>query len=53
MNVGEGRVVNKVKYPEQERKLKENIREFVYKNDVVQGSIADNSFDKMYFWIKH
>lgn len=30
MNVGEGRVVNKVKHPEQEKKLEENIREKEY-----------------------
>ena len=47
MNVGEGRVVNKVKHPEQEKKLEENIRDFVYKNDVVQCTIADSSFDKI------
>ena len=34
MNVGEGRVVNKVKHPDQEKKLEEDIRQFVYKNDV-------------------
>lgn len=47
MNVGEGRVVNKVKHPNQEKQLEEDIREFVYKNDVVQCTIADSNFDKI------
>ena len=47
MNVGEGRVVNKVKHLDQEKQLKEDIREFVYKNDVVQCTIADSNFDKI------
>ena len=47
MNVGEGRVVNKVKHPDQEKQLEEDIREFVYKNDVVQCTIADSNFDKI------
>ena len=47
MNVGEGRVVNKVKHPDQEKKLEEDIRKFVYKNDVVQCTIADSDFDKI------
>ena len=47
MNVGEGRVVNKVKHPDQETKLEEDIKEFVYKNDVVQCTIADSNFDKI------
>ena len=47
MNVGEGRVVNKVKHADQEKKLEESIKDFVYKNDVVQCTIADNNFDKI------
>ena len=47
MNVGEGRVVNKVKHPDQEKQLEEDIREFAYKNDVVQCTIADSNFDKI------
>ena len=47
MNVGEGRVVNKVKHTDQEKKLEENIRDFVYKNDVIQCTIADSDFDKI------
>lgn len=47
MNVAEGRVVNKVKHPEQEKKLEEDIRDFVYKNDIVQCTIADDSLEKM------
>ena len=47
MNVGEGRVVNKVKHPDQEKKLEEDIRDFVYKNDIVQCTIADSNFDKI------
>ena len=47
MNVGEGRVVNKVKHLDQEKQLEEDIREFVYKNDVVQCTIADSNFDKI------
>lgn len=47
MNVGEGRVVNKVKHPDQEKKLEGDIREFVYKNDVVQCTIADIDFNKI------
>ena len=47
MNVGEGRVVNKVKHPHQEKKLEEKIEDFVYKNDVVQCTIADSNFDKI------
>ena len=47
MNVGEGRVVNKVKHPDQEKQLEEDIREFVYKNDVVQCTIADSDFAKI------
>lgn len=47
MNVGEGRVVNKVKHPDQEIKLEENIEKFVSDNDVVQCTIADTNFDKI------
>lgn len=47
MAVGEGRVVNKVKHPDQEQKLEESIEDFVYSNDVVQCTIADNDFDKI------
>lgn len=47
MNVGEGRVVNKVKHPDQEQKLEESIEDFVYNNDVVQCTIADSDFDKI------
>ena len=47
MNVGEGRVVNKVKHPDQEKKLEEKIEDFVYKNDVVQCTISDSNFDKI------
>ena len=47
MNVGEGRVVNKVKHPDQENKLEEDIKEFAYKNDIVQCTIADSNFDKI------
>ncbi len=47
MNVGEGRVVNKVKHVDQEKKLEENIRGFAYKNDVAQCTIADSDFDKI------
>lgn len=47
MNVGEGRVVNKVKHPDQEIKLEESIENFVYKNDVVQCTIADSNFNKI------
>lgn len=47
MNVGEGRVVNKVKHADQEKKLDENIKDFVYKNDVVQCTIADSNFEKI------
>lgn len=45
--VPQGRVVNKVKHADQEKKLEENIRDFVYKNDVVQCTIADSDFDKI------
>lgn len=47
MNVGEGRVVNKVKHPDQEQKLEQDIKDFVYSNDVVQCTIADSDFDKI------
>ena len=47
MNVGEGRVVNKVKHPEEDKKLEEDIRDFVYKNEVVQCTIADKSLEKI------
>ena len=47
MNVGEGRVVNKVMYPDQEKELEENIKDFVYHHAVVQCTIADNNFDKI------
>ncbi len=47
MAVGEGRVVNKVKHPDQEQKLEESIEHFVYSNHVVQCTIADNDFDKI------
>ena len=47
MNVGEGRVVNKVKHADQEIKLNEDIKDFVYKNPVVQCTIADSNFDKI------
>ena len=47
MNVGEGRVVNKVKHPDQETKLTENIKDFVYNNPVVQCTIAASNFDNI------
>lgn len=47
MNVGEGRVVNKVKHPKEEKKLEEDIADFVYKNDILQCTIADNNFEKI------
>ena len=47
MNVGEGRVVNKVKHLKEEKKLEEGIKEFVYNNDIVQCTIADSNFDKI------
>ena len=47
MNVGEGRVVNKVKHADQEIKLKGDIKDFVYNNPVVQCTIADSDFDKI------
>ena len=47
MNVGEGRVVNKVKHPDQEQELKQDIKDFVYNNEVVQCTIADSNFDKI------
>jgi hypothetical protein len=47
MNVDDARVVNKVKHPDQEKKLEEDIRDFVYNNDVVQCTIADSNFDKI------
>lgn len=47
MNVGEGRVVNKVTKPDEEKEIEGNIHEFVYKNDIVQCIIADKDFDKI------
>ena len=47
MNVGEGRVVSEVRHPDQEIQLEENIKDFVYQNDVVQCTIADYDFDKI------
>lgn len=47
MNVGEARVANKIKHPDQEEKLEESIEDFVYKHDVVQCTIADSNFDKI------
>ena len=47
MNVGEGRVANKVDHPEREKKLEEDIRAFVYQNDVVQCTIVDDDFNKI------
>ena len=47
MNVGEGRVVNKVKHADQEIQLDEDIKDFVYNNPVVQCTIADSDFDKI------
>ena len=47
MNVGEGRVVNKVKHADQEIQLKGDIKDFVYNNPVVQCTIADSDFDKI------
>ena len=47
MNVGEGRVVNKVKHANQEIQLDEDIKDFVYNNPVVQCTIADSDFDKI------
>lgn len=47
MNVGEGRVVNKVRNPEQEKKLEGNVKDFIYKNDIVQCIIADSDFNKI------
>jgi len=43
MNIGEGRVVNKVKHAEQEKKLEENIKDFVDKNDVPKVFFNSNS----------
>ena len=47
MNVGEGRVVNKVKHADQEIQLDEDIKDFVYNNPVVQCTIADSDFNKI------
>lgn len=47
MNAGESRVVNKLKYPDQEQKLEGSIEDFVHNNDVVQCTIADSDFDKI------
>ena len=47
MNVGEGRVINKVKHADQEIQLKGDIKDFVYNNPVVQCTIADSDFDKI------
>ena len=47
MNVGEGRVVNKVKHADQEIQLDEDIKDFVYNNPVVQCTIADSNYDKI------
>ncbi|HCC04640.1 MAG TPA: hypothetical protein DEP51_07350 [Clostridiales bacterium] len=47
MNVGEGRVVNKVKHADQEIQLDEDIKDFVYNNPVIQCTIADSDFDKI------
>ncbi|MEE0866629.1 MAG: Cof-type HAD-IIB family hydrolase [Clostridia bacterium] len=47
MNVGEGRVVNKVKHADQEIQLDEDIKDFVYNNPVVQCTIADSDIDKI------
>ena len=47
MNVGEGRVVNKVKHADQETQLDEDIKDFVYNNPVVQCTIADSDFNKI------
>lgn len=47
MNVGECRVVNRVKHPEQEIQLVEDIKDFVCKNKVLQCTIADSDFSKI------
>lgn len=47
MNVDAGRVVTKVKYPDQDIKLTVPIKEFVYSHDVVQCVIEDSDFDKI------
>lgn len=48
MNVGEGRVVNKLKYLEKtDIELKTDIETFVKENDVVQCIIADSDFRKV------
>lgn len=46
MNVGEGRVVNKLKHSD-EIELKTDIETFVNENDVVQCVIADSNFENI------
>lgn len=48
MNVGEGRVVTKLKYIDNsERELKEDINKFVQENDVCQCVISDSDYEKV------
>lgn len=48
MNVGDNRVVNKLKYFDgTEEELKEDITDFLKQNEVAQCVIADNDFDKI------
>ena len=47
MNVGEGRVVNKIEHPYEDKLLDEDIRDFVYKNDIFQCMIEDESYEKV------
>ena len=47
MNVGEGRVVNKLINAYQEIQLDEDIKYCVYNNPVVHCTIADSDFDKI------
>lgn len=47
MNVGDVKVVNKIKHSTGEIKLEEDIKDFVYKNDVEQCVIQDDDFKKV------
>lgn len=48
MNVGEGRVVNRLKYLDgSEIELKTDMEKFVNKNDIMQCVISDSNFEKI------
>ena len=47
MHAGDERVTNKIKHPGEEKKLEEDIRDFVKENSVTQCTIIDDNYDKV------